>query len=247
MKTSSLSRHIRPLAFLLSLLILASVFTAPAFAASEFRYSSPEEAKYLALDCLMRCGFSSEYNPDGSLDSSRDLVRWTNTIKLYVGGQPTTEDMKQLDDFIMEIATHCPNVPNIRRVSDPGSANITLYYCPLDEMGNYVSNYVENNWGFFYFWYNGSGSIYKAELAIASDVNSPESKVHLMKEELVGALGLSNDHYQYSDSILYGEWTTTQELSDLDWLMLNMYYDPELPLFAGASHAYNLLEAKIRQ
>ena len=49
-----------------------------------------------------------------------------------------------------------------------------------------------------------------------------------MKEELVGALGLPGDHMMYSDSILYDPWTTVQDLSDVDWRMLNLLYSPAL-------------------
>lgn len=245
MRNSSFINFSRFSALFLALILLFSLTTVSAFA-QEFRYDSPDEAKNLALDCLMTCGFAFEYGSGGTSSTARNLVRWTDSINIYAGGQPSSEDLKQLDDFIMDIALHSPNIPNIRRVSSASAANIVISYCPLAQMGNYVTNYVEGNWGYFYFWYDGSGSIYKAELAIASDVNTQESKNHLMKEELIGALGLSNDQLVYSDSILYGEWTTVQELSDVDWLMLNMLYDPDLPLLASHSYAYNVLSSKIR-
>ena len=60
-------------------------------------------------------------------------------------------------------------------------------------------------------------------------VNPVMSDVFLSRdfqEELVGALGLPNDHMVYSDSILYQKYTTTRSLSEVDWLMLNMLYSP---------------------
>ena len=51
-------------------------------------------------------------------------------------------------------------------------------------------------------------------------------RIHLIQEELVGALGLTNDHWDDKTSILYQGWTTTQSPSPLDWQMLNFLYSP---------------------
>ena len=246
MKKHTHFRPVRKLGLLLSVILTVSVFTVPVLAdAYPFSYGNIEEARLKALDCLMYCGFSVEYTSDPSGDTSHNLIRWTDTIRIYVGGYPTDEDQRQLDLFIAELATHCPNMPNVRRVPDPESANIVISYVPLAEMGSYVEGYVPDNWGFAYWWYDGNYSLYKSQIAIASDVNTTESKNHLLREELVGAFGLTNDHYTYSDSIVYQEWTTTQQLSDVDWLMLNMLYDPDLRPGMSSSEAYDILLAKI--
>ena len=85
----------------------------------------------------------------------------------------------------------------------------------------------------------------RGEIVIATDVNTTDSKNHLLREELMGVFGLTNDQSVYSDSILYSEWTTTQELSDVDWLMLNMLYAPELTTGMSAGEARAILEGKI--
>ena len=162
-------------------------------------------------------------------------------------GGYSAEDDAWLNHFIMELATHCPNMPNVHRVYDRESANAVIYYCPLDQMSSHVTGYVEGNWGYFHYWYVNGGEINKIEIAIATDVNTTESKKHLLQEELIGGFGLSNDHFDYTDSILYGEWTTTQEPSDVDWLMLNMLYDPDLRIGMTASEAYDVLGSKIRE
>ena len=235
-------------AVFLALVLLFFAGIVPAHAAApSFRYSSVEEAKALALDCLMTCGFSVEYGNDGTANGSHPLLRWADTIYIYVGGSPAAEDLNELDVFLLELATHCPNMPNIHRVTDRSSANICIYYCPLNEMGYYLTNYTEGNWGYFSYWNNSSGEIYQAEIAIATDVNTRQSKNHLLREELVGAFGLTNDHSSYSDSILYSEWTTTPQLSDLDWLMLNMLYDPDLSPNTSSTDAYRILKDKIWQ
>ena len=214
-----------------------------AYAAAPFSYSSAQDARLKALDCFMTCAFSVEYSGDKN-NVAKTLTRWENTIKICVTGSPAYDDLRQLDRFIMDVATHCPNMPNIRLVNSERDANITVYYGPLKELGKHLDIYREGNWGAFSYTYSG-GRMVSAKVAIATDVNWTESKRHLLMEELVGTFGLTNDHYVYSDSIVYQEWTTVGELSEVDWLMLNMLYDPDLRCGMSAKTAYDILRAKI--
>ena len=73
------------------------------------------------------------------------------------------------------------------------------------------------------------GSESDAGIVIATDVTTQRDRNHLVQEELVGALGLTNDHWDDKTSILYQGWTTTQSPSPLDWQMLNFLYSPLNP------------------
>ena len=204
------------IALLLCLFMLMSTALAAKF--------SPDDAfsaQSAALELLSICGFGSEYG------SAHNLARWETPIRIYVGGKPTRTDRNELNSFLTDLAIHVPMLPNVSIVEDRSKANITIYYVPLKEMSRYVTDYVEGNWGMFRVWWTGH-RMTRAEIAIASDVTSQKARTHLLKEELVGALGLCNDHDEYADSILYQSWTTTQELSDVDWLMLNMIYHPDV-------------------
>ena len=233
--------HRRTALFCAVLLICVSSF--PACAAA-FSYSSVEDARLKALDCLMTCGFSVEYQGDKDNASTR-LTRWETAIRICVTGSPSKEDLRQLDRFIMDIATHCPNMPNIRVVNSQSDANIIIYYGPLKELSKHLDSYREGNWGAFSYWYDARNRMTSAKVAIATDVNTAASKRHLLMEELTGVFGLTNDHELYSDSILYQEWTTVGELSEVDWLMLNMLYDPDLNCGMNAQEAYRILREKI--
>ena len=95
------------------------------------------------------------------------------------------------------------------------------------------------------YQYNGRHQIISGKIGIATDKNNRDSKRHLLREELTGLLGLTNDHELYADSILYQPWTTVGQLSDVDWLMLNMLYDPDLACGMSATQAYRILLDKI--
>ena len=233
----------RLIAFMLALvMLLCAVPSSADAAASKFSYSDAQDARQKALECFKICAFSAEYN-----SPSNPLRRWEKTIFVYLGGNVTKDDRNEMNKFIMELATHCPNMPNIRLVQKPENADIQIWYCPLKEMPNYVPDYVDGNWGFFRYWNDGLNKMTSARIAIASDKNNAASKRHLLREELIGAFGLSSDHYLYSDSILYGEWTTVGQLSDVDWLMLNMLYDPDLKCGMSMDEACRILQTKINK
>lgn len=246
MKHSCTHPALRCLSAMLVLAVL--LFAAPAgssLADQKFSYTDAQDARLQALNCLMICGFSTEWDSAGNANAATTLLRWEEPINICVIGSPSKDDRQQLNLFIMEIATHCPNVPNIRLVDSANNANVTIYYGPLNTLYQYVDNYHEGNWGMFSYWYNSRHTIYTGKIVIATDVNNTASKRHLLREELVGLLGLTNDHYMFSDSILYQPWTTTGQLSEVDWLMLNMLYDPDLSCGMSASEARKILMRKI--
>ena len=211
----------KKLTALICVLMMLICTAAPALAATKFSASTPKDAQLKALSLVERCGFSSEYQ------GTRDMVRWETPIRIYVGGKPTKADLNTLDNFLIQLSSRVPGLPNITRVSSESSANVKIYFVPLKQLGNYVPGYVSGNWGMFHYNYT-SWKITNAEIGIATDKTNQKSRNHLIMEELVGALGLANDHNSYSDSILYQPWTTTQELSEVDWMMLNMLYHKDV-------------------
>lgn len=215
-------------------IIAIALLSASALAAQTFNPKDAQEARLTALEYLKTCCFEAEYG------SSGNFTRWKKSIDVYVVGNPTYQDITVLDDFLMELALRVPNFPNIRRVENEKGAEIVIYYVALDQMGDYIDSYVEGNWGYFSYHYNNYVRN-KAQIAIATDVTTQYERNHLIKEELFGALGPSNDHYEYSDSIIYQEWTTVQTPSEFDWILMNMMYSPLLSPGISYKSAYNKL------
>lgn len=208
------------LSLLLCLMLIAGSMSS-AIAAAKFAPSGVQDAQQKAMELMRIVAFNSEYG------SGHNLVRWERPIRIYVGGIPTSQDRRTIDDFILELACHVPMMPNVTVVSRESEANITIWFGPLKQLRDHVTDYHEGNWGAFHYWYS-SYRITRAEIGIASDVTSQKERNHLIMEELIGVFGLGNDQDDYSDSIVYQPWTTTQELSDVDWLMMNMLYHPDV-------------------
>ena len=207
---------------LIAILCALALCIGCACAETVFAPENPEQGKRQALLLLEECAFRSEY---GEMSGGGPMTRWDQDIKIYVGGQPTAEDLAFLKDFIMQLSFRVPLLPPIYMVPSRSEANMTIYYVPLDEMSQHVSDYVEGNWGFVSFFYRDYCN-YRAEICVATDVTTQTDRNHIVMEEIVGGLGLGNDHYVYADSIIYQPWTDVQQLSEVDWLMLNMVYSP---------------------
>lgn len=208
----------RSLAALCALLLMI----VPA-AAETFSADTAYEARMKALEVFDVCALTMEF-PGANAQQGR-LIRWEKSIRVFVSGSPTREDQRFLNDFLMQLALRVPTLPNITITDRESNANMLVYYVPLNRMRSVIPDYVEGSWGMFHYEYN-DWKMSKAWVGIATDVTNQRERNHLIQEEIVGALGLLNDHYFYEDSIVYQPWTTVQELSEVDWIMLNMLYSP---------------------
>lgn len=210
---------------LLVLLLTAALLAAalPAQAAEKFTAKTALEARTKALAVFDIAALSMEFPGAGAQQGH--LLRWEGGIRVYVSGKPTRQDRNTLDTLLLNLALRVPTMPNITLTENAGAANMHVYFVPLRQLKDCIPGYVEGNWGMFHYTYS-NWRINEAWIGIATDVTDQQSRNHLIQEEIIGALGLPNDHYLYSDSIVYQPWTTVQQPSELDWLMLNMVYSP---------------------
>ena len=204
----------RLLAVALSLILLSGFSAAAARTADEAHFREVFQAAV----------FSTEY---GDSEGGR-MHRWAGPLVIWAGGEMTQEDGEGLDLFIGQLNTRVGGLPPVYRTGVREEANVTIAYAPLERLHEHAESYVEGNWGFVSFWWNGAQEMNSAEIAIASDVTSQEERSHLLREELAGALGLTNDIDSDPDSIIHQGWTATQELSGLDWRLLDLLYDARL-------------------
>ena len=209
-------------AFLLVMVVLGTGLSARA---EVFSASTAQEARTKALEAFDVCALSMEY-PDAGAQQGH-LIRWSDGIRVYIGGNPTRKDLDIISAMFLNLALRVPELPNITLVSREEDSNVQFWFVPLKQLGDFLPGYVEGNWGYFHLnYYNWM--IREAQVGIATDVTDQKARNHLIQEEFTGALGLLNDHFLYSDSILYQPWTTVQQPSEVDWLMLNILYSPRL-------------------
>lgn len=221
--------------FLAVVLFCSSAFITGVYA-EPYRPQDKQQALEWAIDMLMVAGFQSEYN-----NNSRDyMVRWEMPLRISIAGDYTQDDKAVLERFIHQLNEQVTWLPDVRMVSSANQANITMTMAKLDELIDYEPDYEEGNWGYFSFWYDDY-KINRGNIVIASDVTTQEERNHLILEEFIGVLGLANDITKFSDSIITQKWTTVQELSPLDWHMLNILYEPWLYPGITSHEAYDIL------
>lgn len=200
-------------------LALALLLTA---AGGEAPPGGERDARLHALEVFRVCAFSSEY-----LSGGRDfLVRWEDPFRVFAAGEPDRHDLRLLADFLGELRARVPGLPEISLAESEDGADIVLRFCPYGEMADAVPGYVPGNAGYFFFRYDSRGAITDAVIAVATDVGGRAVRNQVIREELVGALGLANDHTADRDSILYEGPSDAETLSELDWMMLEYLYSP---------------------
>lgn len=158
------------------------------------------------------------------------LNRWDTMIPIKIGtfGEPTAADFARLDLIIPAVETLTGL--NIQYV-EAGSTdyNFEFHIAPLEDFDEIFEGlYIEGNWGFVIHWHDSYGYNNYARMAVSNDYPNREEMNHLIMEEFIQALGLPNDSYRYEDSLFQQNWTATQELMPIDWLLLEFVYRPEL-------------------
>ena len=231
----------RTLAWILALALCLS--SAPFSLASGFPFSpyNKDEALSGAIEALMQSVFTAQY--DGR--SSGYMVRWADQLRIFVDGAYTDEDLATTQRFIQSLNDRVIWLPNVKMASAPDLANITITFAKLDELAGFnLPGYAQGEWGSFSYWFDDN-LINRARIIIASDVTTQEDRNYLLQMKLTNALGLTNRIPTFSDSIIAQGYTPKQNLSQVDWLTLNLLY--ELFLYPGIEkdEAYDNLNSAV--
>ena len=175
---------------------------------------------YQSVDYFQEIAFGTEYGSSGGV-----IHRWTDDVAIAVHGDPNDEDLANLCQVLFDIDALVDTV----EVSIVGSGqNVDLYYVPQSQFRGIEPNYVPGNLGFFYVWWDATGSLTEAKVLIATDDVTQAERNHLVREEVTQILGLMKDSYRYADSVFYQEWTEVQEYSDLDEDIIAILYLPAI-------------------
>lgn len=205
-----------------ALVLLAIALPAAAF----FRPAGPVPAdtetdwQAAAVEYLSEIGFGVEYGSAAPV-----LHKWTQDVRIKVHGSPTEVDRQTIEQVVAELNSMVGEI-NLELVDD--AANLDVYFSPEYQFSDIEPTYVPTNLGFFRVWFDGEGSIKRGRVLIASDGATQVERIHLIREELTQSLGLFKDSWEYSDSIFYEGWTTTDKYGPLDEATIRLLYQPQL-------------------
>lgn len=172
------------------------------------------------IDYFVEVALGSEFG-----DSRTTVKKWDKDVRIKVVGSPTQQDVKTLRTVINEINSITNGVHLQLNSQNP---NVTLYFVAESNFRKYESNYSPTNLGFFWDLWKGNNIIYNSKILISTDGVTQTERSHLIREELTQSLGLMKDSYKYKDSVFYQGWTSVTQYADIDKVLIEMLYRPEI-------------------
>lgn len=183
----------------------------------------------------------------GEFEANHDgrVKKWKDPLFVFVRGEPGDADLATVERMITQINS-LGVVPEITlQEKEDGETNVTIYFEKLSTILEKVDGAREDNWGMFFFrWHNDPERVYemrKSFIYVATDVTDQKARNHLIQEEFIQQLGLINDSFDYDDSIFQQKWTTCQYPNEMDWLLIEMLYRPEIEAAMAGDEALQIL------
>ncbi len=181
---------------------------------------------------------SSEYL--GSEHSDR-VQKWILPIYYELSGDYTDTDEEKIA-HLAEKLNEVRGFPGMYPANDH-YANMTISFYSSAElmrrMGSAVNN--EKSDGIARYWYLlDSDVIYEAEIGCDKGI-SQQNRNSVLLEEILNAIGFSNDTELREDSVIYQGYTDRQHLSETDWLLVKLLYHPSIKAGMTKAECYGVI------
>lgn len=177
--------------------------------------------------------------------ASRVTRKWNNEIKIFIGGEKSTEMLDELDRILTELEELSTEF-SFSITADTSQSN---YYIFFGSGSSFAARFppaqqhVATNWGLFYVYFNASNEIHGAAMYVDTErATQAEARKHLLREEFTQSLGLARDSDRYPQSIFYAPWTTVTEYSPIDRDLIRLLYHPSMPTGLDETAVRNLLK-----
>ena len=201
---------------------IATEMTSPAHSALFLpQYSTEQIITYfeeIALDM--------EYS-DGTGNTSL-IQKWNGPMHYRITGDPTDTDLAILEDFFAQLNA-IPGFPGIHPAENGALSNLNIGFMNPTDFKLAFSGFLqgEDAYGATQFWYyTATNEIHTANIGYRTDTDQV-TRSSILLEEIVNTLGLSDTKLR-EDSIVYQYSDANTALSDVDWLILKLLYDPAI-------------------
>lgn len=167
------------------------------------------------------------------------VQKWLEPIRCRVFGEPTEEDLLVLEGLFEEL-NRIDGFPGISLVEQ--DENLTLSFLGPEDFRNSFSDVVdgEDAWGATEFWYwTDTNDLYSARIGYRTDIDQL-SRNSILLEEIINTLGITDTELR-EDSIVYQHSNDNLALSDVDWLILKLLYDPAIRPGMAAEECHRTL------
>ena len=170
---------------------------------------------------------------DGTGDPTL-VQKWMSPIRYRIYGTPTDEDHAVLADLFAQLNA-VPGFPGIYAAAEGESENFTLSFLQPDDFRKQFSDAIhgEEAYGATQFWYyTATNELHTARVGYRTDVDQ-NVRNSILIEEIINTLGIT-DTVLREDSIVYQYSDENTVLSDVDWIILQILYNPAIQCGMGA-------------
>ena len=181
----------------------------------------------LDTDTFLR--YFSEVVLDAEFVNSGDATlvqKWNSPIPYGVIGEPTQEDeaaMAAMEAFLNSI----PGFPGMYRVENPYGASLQIYFVSQEEMIHILGDHFYDSDGGVTIWWNDYNEIYMGKICIRTDLDQI-TRNSVIKEEIYNSMGPVQDTDLRSDSLIYSGFSTPQDMTQVDRLIMTLLYHPQI-------------------
>ena len=168
------------------------------------------------------------------------IQKWTAPIRYQLHGDYTQEDLSVLSGFC-DFLNDLEGFPGISQTDHGEEVNLRIHFCTRDELVQILGDHFGDVDGGVTFWYQDD-VIYDAVICIRTDIDQ-NTRNSVILEEIYNGLGPIQDTDLCENSIIYSGFSTPQDLSAVDRVILELLYHPMIT--CGMDR--NACEAVIRQ
>lgn len=182
----------------------------------------------------------AEYS-DGTGDVTR-VQKWKMPLRYRIYGEPTEEDWAMLS-LLFEQLNRVPGFPGISAAEEGKAENLSFSFLDGETLNMSFSEVAGGEWinGANQFWYHtDTNEIYSARIGYRSDIDQT-SRSSILLEEIINALGIT-DTVLREDSIVYQYSDDNLVLSQIDWLILKLLYNPAIECGMGKEACAAVIE-----
>ncbi len=156
------------------------------------------------------------------------VQKWCAPIAYRIFGTPTGEDLTVLETLFAQLNS-IPGFPGIYAAAEEETEALRISFLEPDLFRDSYSSVIqgEEATGATQFWYYiATNEIHSARIGYRTDIDQSVRNSVLI-EEIVNTLGISDTTLR-EDSITYQYSDFNTALSDVDWILLNLLYHPEM-------------------
>ena len=170
------------------------------------------------------------------------VQKWNAPIHYRTFGKPTEEDLAVLEALFAQL-NEIPGFPGIYAADEDEPVDLFLFFLDPESFRAQFSEILngEDANGATQFWYyTATNEIYTANIGYRIDLDQA-TRSSILVEEIINTLGIT-DTVLREDSIVYQYSDENLTLSDVDWVIFRLLYDPAIQCGMDAESCRAIIE-----